>query len=47
MRNIIYGEANFVQIPAEHWKQPDWIDENKATLSREDMVKNKVIYGGA
>lgn len=34
-------------IPKEHWVQPDWIDEEKATAARENMVKNNVIYGGA
>ncbi|KAF8333999.1 glycosyltransferase family 15 protein, partial [Cantharellus anzutake] len=36
----VYGK-----IPHDHWFQPDWIDEEKATVSRLDMIKNKVIYG--
>ncbi|KZT59009.1 glycosyltransferase family 15 protein [Calocera cornea HHB12733] len=32
-------------IPADHWHQPDWIDEQKATASRLDMISKKVIYG--
>ncbi|KAF9464717.1 glycosyltransferase family 15 protein [Collybia nuda] len=39
--------VQFGLIPKEHWNQPDWIDEKKATASREDMVKNGVIYGGS
>lgn len=32
-------------IPHDHWYQPDWIDEAKATKSRLNMIENKVIYG--
>ena len=44
--NVVSGPVEFGVIPPEHWYQPDWIDEDKATRSREQMVKNKVIYGG-
>lgn len=37
---------HFGLIPAEVWNQPAWIDEEKASAAREDMVKNSVIYGG-
>ncbi|KAI0062270.1 glycosyltransferase family 15 protein [Artomyces pyxidatus] len=39
--------VEFGLIPREHWYQPDWIDEAKASAAREDMVKNNVIYGGS
>jgi len=39
--------VQFGVIPTDHWKQPDWIDESKATAAREAMVKNNVIYGGS
>ncbi|GJE90829.1 glycosyltransferase family 15 protein [Phanerochaete sordida] len=39
--------VHFGLIPHDHWYQPDWIDEAKATAAREDMVKNQVIYGGS
>lgn len=39
--------VEFGLIPRDHWYQPDWIDEEKATLAREDMMANNVIYGGA
>ncbi|KAI6022688.1 glycosyltransferase family 15 protein [Pisolithus marmoratus] len=39
--------VEFGLIPPEHWKQPEWIDEQKAAAAREDMVRNNVIYGGA
>jgi hypothetical protein len=38
--------VQFGLIPRDHWYQPDWIDEKKATAAREDMIKNQVIYGG-
>ncbi|EEB97131.1 hypothetical protein MPER_03607, partial [Moniliophthora perniciosa FA553] len=41
------AEVKFGLIPHDHWFQPDWIDEDKARASREDMVKNSVIYGGS
>ncbi|KAK7693374.1 hypothetical protein QCA50_002942 [Cerrena zonata] len=41
------AKVEFGKIPREHWFQPDWIDEDKATKSRENMVKNQVIYGGS
>jgi alpha 1,2-mannosyltransferase len=36
----------FGLIPSDHWHQPDWIDEEKASAAREQMAKNNVIYGG-
>jgi len=33
------------QIPPDHWHQPEWIDEQKATAARLKMIENKVIYG--
>ncbi|KAL0581728.1 hypothetical protein V5O48_000310 [Marasmius crinis-equi] len=39
------AEVKFGLIPHDHWFQPDWIDEEKAKASREEMVKNQVIYG--
>ncbi|KAI6028423.1 glycosyltransferase family 15 protein [Pisolithus orientalis] len=38
--------VEFGIVPPEHWKQPEWIDEQKATAAREDMMRNNVIYGG-
>ena len=43
----IAGPVTFGLIPREHWYQPDWIDEDKASASRADMVASNVIYGGA
>lgn len=41
------SSTSYGLIPREHWVQPDWIDEAKASASRERMVKDNVIYGGS
>ena len=38
--------VEFGLIPPNHWHQPDWIDEEKASAARAEMEKNRVIYGG-
>ena len=43
---ITDAPVEFGLIPKEDWYQPDWIDEEKATKAREEMVRNQVIYGG-
>ena len=40
------SKVEFGLIPKEHWNQPDWIDEGKASKAREAMAKANVIYGG-
>ncbi|KAG8824875.1 alpha 1,2-mannosyltransferase 2.4.1 [Serendipita sp. 401] len=45
--NIASGTVEFGLIPKEDWEQPAHIDENKASLAREQMVKDSVIYGGS
>ncbi|KAI0631369.1 alpha-1,2-mannosyltransferase [Trametes polyzona] len=44
---VISGPVTFGRIPHEHWYQPDWIDEEKATADREKMAADGVIYGGS
>jgi len=41
------AKMEFGLIPPEHWSQPDSIDENKATASRNKMVEQNIIYGGS
>lgn len=36
----------FGLIPHEFWYQPSWIDEEKATAARKQMVADNIIYGG-
>ncbi|KAF8827336.1 hypothetical protein HHX47_DHR5000548 [Lentinula edodes] len=37
---------SFGLIPKEHWYQPDWIDEEKATEGRAQMQAANIIYAG-
>lgn len=41
------AKMEFGVIPKEHWYQPDWIDEEKATKERNRMAALNVKYGGA
>jgi hypothetical protein len=41
------SKIEFGLIPHEQWYQPDFIDEEKATAGREQMLAANVIYGGA
>lgn len=41
------GKVSFGQIPKEHWYQPSWIDEERATAARSKMVEDNIIYGGS
>ncbi|KAN0077987.1 glycosyltransferase family 15 protein [Tylopilus felleus] len=34
-------------IPPEHWYQPSWIDEQRATDVRKKMEADSIIYGGS
>jgi len=34
-------------VPKEHWEEPKWIDEEKASKARKEMEEKKVIYGGS
>lgn len=45
--SLVSGKASFGTIPKEHWSYPDWIDQEKAALAREELVQKKVIYGGS
>lgn len=42
----LVGSSQFGHIPTEHWSYPSWIDREKARLSRVNLQKKKVIYGG-
>lgn len=45
--NVVSGEVHFGEIPHDHWYQPDWIDEEKATAARKKMEDDHIIYGGS
>ncbi|KAJ7152368.1 alpha-1,2-mannosyltransferase [Mycena filopes] len=44
---VASGEVEYGQVPREHWVQPDWIDEVRATNGRDQLVRENVIYGGS
>ncbi|KAI0668151.1 nucleotide-diphospho-sugar transferase [Trametes maxima] len=44
---LISGPVSFGLIPSEDWYQPSWIDEEKASANRAQMVAENVIYGGS
>ena len=46
MSAVISGPVTFGLIPHDHWFQPEWIDEDRATAGREHLIKDGVIYGG-
>ncbi|KAG1810434.1 glycosyltransferase family 15 protein [Suillus plorans] len=46
IRALTNATVEFGLIPPHHWHQPSWIDEERASKSRDDMIKNDVIYGG-
>lgn len=43
---VTYSKVEFGLIPHDHWYQPDWIDEDKASKARKQMEENNIIYGG-
>ena len=40
------AHVEFGHILPEHWHQPSWINETRATEERHKMENNRVIYGG-
>ena len=42
--NLVSGPAHFGQVPEEHWHQPPWINETKATEERSKMIMAGVPY---
>ncbi|KAF8886687.1 nucleotide-diphospho-sugar transferase [Gymnopilus junonius] len=47
LSTIVSSNAEFGLIPHDHWFQPEWIDEERATQSRNAMVAEDIIYGGS
>lgn len=46
MTELASGQVTFGVIPSDHWYQPEWIDEERATEGRNRLVEADVIYGG-
>ncbi|KII88494.1 glycosyltransferase family 15 protein [Plicaturopsis crispa FD-325 SS-3] len=38
---------SFGLVPKDHWVQPDWIDEEKASAGRFKMMMQRIIYAGS
>ncbi len=43
--SLISGKTHYGLIPEEHWSFPEHIDQEKAAKVREEMGKQKIIYG--
>ena len=43
---LVSGNVSYGVIPQEHWKQPDWIDEDRARDGRNRLMAQNIIYGG-
>ena len=43
---MTYSKVEFGVIPHDHWFQPEWIDEERASKERKKMEAAAVIYGG-
>lgn len=43
--NLISGKTHYGLIPKEHWSFPEWIDKDRAAMTREQMREKKIIYG--
>ncbi|KAL8965145.1 MAG: hypothetical protein Q9197_006654 [Variospora fuerteventurae] len=39
------GKTHYGEIAHEHWSFPDFIDQDKARRTREDMAQRNIIYG--
>ncbi|EJD03503.1 glycosyltransferase family 15 protein [Fomitiporia mediterranea MF3/22] len=44
---LVSGNISYGIIPESHWKQPDWIDEDKARAGRNRLMSQGIIYGGS
>ena len=40
------SKVEFGLISKDQWLQPSWINEEKASAARQDMIDHNVIYGG-
>lgn len=43
---VTSSKLEFGVIPHDHWYQPSWIDEDKASAARNKMEEENIIYGG-
>ncbi|KAF7313992.1 Glycosyltransferase family 15 protein [Mycena chlorophos] len=45
MRAVVSTSAEFGLVPPEHWNQPEWINEEKASKARDKMGAKHVPFG--
>ncbi|KAG0345046.1 hypothetical protein BG004_004006 [Podila humilis] len=45
VRALSKANMTFAQIPKEHWSYPNWIDQEQAATTRQQMQTQKVLYG--
>lgn len=43
-QSVTRSKCSYAQIEKDHWVQPDWINETRATAAREEMARKQVIY---
>lgn len=44
-QDLTDAKCHYGLIEHDHWYQPEWIDEEKATAARQEMINKQVIYG--
>ncbi|GAA5951612.1 hypothetical protein JCM10213_005417 [Rhodosporidiobolus nylandii] len=46
--SVAYGACHYGLVPKEHWEEPAWIDEKRASEERKKMEEaQRSIYGGS
>lgn len=43
--SLVSGTTHYGTIPQEHWSYPEWIDQERAKKTRQEMGQKKIIYG--
>ncbi|KAI5190027.1 alpha 1,2-mannosyltransferase [Nematocida minor] len=46
-KELTESSVEFGKVPAEHWSYPEWVDKEKAEMSRKKMESEQIIYGGS
>lgn len=45
--NLCSGNVKFVELTADYWSYPDWIDQERSAEVREQMTLKQIKYGGS
>lgn len=46
-RQMTNAETYYGLVPEEHWSYPDWINQTRAQVCREEMERQGIVYGGS